>query len=130
VGGQSHYVLYDITFFGHIEQAYDVQVDGILAAIEEVHNNLQPGYILINKGDLSNASYNRSLPAYNNNPSDERRTYDSDTQPEMTVLKSIHGKKSIGMIDWFATRPNALGGKFTLQSRDNKGYASYLLRKP
>jgi neutral ceramidase len=128
-GGQSHYALYDITILGHIEQAYDAQVDGIVAAIEEAHNNLQPGYILINKGDLSNASYNRSLPAYNNNPSDERNAFNSDIQAEMTVLKFIQGEKSIGMINWFATHPNTLGGKFTLQSGDNKGYASYLFEK-
>ncbi len=128
-GGQSHYALYDITILGHIEQAYDAQVDGIVAAIEEAHNNLQPGYILINKGDLTNASYNRSLPAYENNPSDERATFNSNIQPEMTVLKFMQGEKAIGMVSWFATHPNALGNEFKLQSGDNKGYASYLFEQ-
>jgi len=128
-GGQSHYALYDITILGHIEQAYDAQVDGIVAAIEEAHNNLQPGYILINKGDLTDASYNRSLPAYENNPIDERANYNSNIQPEMTVLKFMQGNKDIGMISWFATHPNALGNEFKLQSGDNKGYASYLFEK-
>jgi neutral ceramidase len=129
-GGQSHYALYDITILGHIEQAYDAQVDGIVAAIEEAHNNLQPGYILINKGDLTDASYNRSLPAYENNPQDELAHYDSNIQPEMTVLKFMQGdNKPVGMVNWFATHPNAMGNEFTLQSSDNKGYASYLFEQ-
>ncbi len=128
-GGQSHYALYDITILGHIEQAYDAQVDGIVAAITEAHENVQPGYILINKGDLSDASYNRSLPAYENNPSDERSSYGSQIQPEMTVLKFMQSEQEVGMISWFATHPNALGNEFTLQSSDNKGYASYLFEK-
>lgn len=129
-GGQSHYALYDITILGHIRQAYDAQVNGIVAAIEEAHNNLQPGYILINKGDLTDASYNRSLPAYENNPASELAHYNSDIQPEMTVLKFMQGNnKAVGMISWFATHPNAMGNEFTLQSSDNKGYASYLFEK-
>lgn len=129
-GGQSHYALYDITILGHIEQAYDAQVDGIVAAIEEAHNNLQPGYILLNKGDLTDASYNRSLPAYENNPQSEIDEYNSEIQPEMTVLKLVQeGNKAVGMVSWFATHPNAMGNEFTLQSSDNKGYASYLFEK-
>jgi len=129
-GGQSHYALYDITILGFIQQAYDAQVDGIVAAIEEAHNNLQPGYILVNKGDLSNASYNRSLEAYENNPAVEKDVYDSNTQKEMTVLKFMASNNNeIGMISWFATHPNAMGKDITLQSSDNKGYASYLFEQ-
>jgi len=129
-GGQSHYALYDITVLGFIQQAYDAQVNGIVAAIEKAHNNLKPGYILINKGDLSNASYNRSKPAYENNPTVEREYYNSDIQKEMTVLKFMSaGNNEIGMISWFATHPNAMGKDLTLQSSDNKGYASYLFER-
>jgi len=129
-GGQSHYALYDITVLGFIQQAYDAQVNGIISAIEKAHNNLKPGYILINKGDLSNASYNRSKPAYENNPSDERDYYNSDIQKEMTVLKFMAASsQEIGMISWFATHPNAMGKDLTLQSSDNKGYASYLFER-
>jgi len=129
-GGQSHYALYDITVLGFIQQAYDAQVNGIISAIEKAHNNLKPGYILINKGDLSNASYNRSKPAYDNNPIAERDDYHSDIQKEMTVLKFMTaGNDEVGMISWFATHPNAMGKDLTLQSGDNKGYASYLFER-
>ncbi len=129
-GGQSHYALYDITILGFIQQAYDAQVDGIVAAIEKAHNNLKPGYILVNKGDLANASYNRSKPAYDNNPIDERNAYNSNIQKEMTVLKFMGaGNNEMGMISWFATHPNAMGKDITLQSSDNKGYASYLFER-
>ena len=49
VGGQSHYALYDITILGFIQQAFDAQVDGIVASIEKAHNDLKPGHILVNK---------------------------------------------------------------------------------
>ncbi len=134
VGGQSHYTLYDITILGFIEQAYLAQVEGIVAAIEKAHNDLKPGYILINKGNLYNASYNRSLDAYQNNPFLERLNYASVIQPEMTVLKLIHQEEElepheIGMINWFATHPNAMGRELTVLSSDNKGYAAYLFEK-
>lgn len=130
VGGQSHYALYDITILGFIQQAYDAQVDGIVASIEKAHNDLQPGRILINRGDLSNASYNRSIEAYNNNPSAERGQYNSAIQKPMTVLKLLQGSASeVGMISWFATHPNAMGKDIKLLSGDNKGHASYLFEK-
>ncbi|MCL1123624.1 neutral/alkaline ceramidase [Shewanella surugensis] len=134
VGGQSHYGLYDITILGFIEQAYQAQVEGIVAAIEKAHNDVKPGYILINKGDLSNASYNRSIEAYNNNPLLERLYYAGSIQSEMTVLKFMHQQSNqvpqeIGMINWFATHPNAMGRELTVLSSDNKGYAAYLFER-
>lgn len=130
VGGQSHYALYDITILGFIEEAYNALVDGIVASIEEAHYNLKPGYILVNRGDLTNASYNRSLEAYNNNPQSERDRYGSSIEKPMTVLKFVQqGNQEIGMISWFATHPNAMGKDETLLSGDNKGHASYLFEK-
>ena len=130
VGGQSHYALYDITIMGFIQQAYDAQVDGIVASIEKAHNDLKPGYILINKGNLDNASYNRSIEAYNNNPLAERTKYGSEIQKPMTVLKILQeGNNEVGMISWFATHPNAMGKDLQLLSGDNKGHASYLFEK-
>ncbi|WP_299494292.1 neutral/alkaline ceramidase [uncultured Shewanella sp.] len=134
VGGQSHYGLYDITILGFIEQAHWAHVEGIVAAIEKAHEDLKPGYILINKGNLSNASYNRSIEAYQNNPLSERLYYAAPIQPEMTVLKLMHQDankepQEIGMINWFATHPNAMGRELTVLSSDNKGYAAYLFEK-
>lgn len=130
VGGQSHYALYDITILGFIDQAYQAQVDGIVASIEKAHNDLSPGRILLNKGNLDNASYNRSLPAYLQNPLAERSHYGSEIQKEMTVLKFLRGNNTeVGMISWFATHPNAMGKDIKLLSGDNKGHASYLFEK-
>ncbi|MFD2229839.1 neutral/alkaline ceramidase [Alkalimarinus sediminis] len=130
VGGQSHYALYDITILGFIEQAYNAQVDGIVASIEKAHNDLKPGRILVNRGDLSNASYNRSIEAYNNNPSTERNQYNSAIEKPMTVLKLLQeSTNEVGMISWFATHPNAMGADLKVLSGDNKGHASYLFEK-
>jgi neutral ceramidase len=130
VGGQSHYALYDITILGFIQQAFDAQVDGIVASIEKAHNDLKPGHILVNKGNLTNASYNRSIVAYENNPEAEKQRHGTNIQPEMTVLKLIQaGAQEAGMISWFATHPNAMGKDIKLLSGDNKGHASYLFEK-
>ncbi|WP_250657517.1 neutral/alkaline ceramidase [Alkalimarinus coralli] len=129
-GGQSHYALYDITILGFIQQAYDAQVNGIVASIEKAHNDLKPGRILVNRGDLDNASYNRSIEAYNNNPSAEKNQYNSAIEKPMTVLKLLQGNNNeVGMISWFATHPNAMGKDIKLLSGDNKGHASYLFEK-
>ena len=37
------------------------------------HNNLAPGYIMINKGELLDSNINRSPAAYLNNPEKERK---------------------------------------------------------
>ena len=36
------------------------------------HNNLKPGYIYWNEGELTDSSVNRSPAAYDNNPKEEK----------------------------------------------------------
>ena len=44
----------------------------IIQSIRLAHVDLKPGKILINHGRLDNANANRSPPAYDNNPANER----------------------------------------------------------
>jgi len=130
VGGQSHYALYNLTILGHIEQAFDAQVDGIVASIVKAHENLQPGYILINKGILSGASYNRSISAYYRNPRAARLRHRYTIDPVMTVLRfeSAAGEE-LGMLNWFATHPAQMGAEYEQLHGDNKGYAAWLFER-
>ncbi|QKE61924.1 neutral/alkaline ceramidase [Aquipseudomonas campi] len=124
-GGQSHYALYNVTIFGFIKENFEAQVNGIVAAIAEAHANLQPGHVLINRGELHNASINRSQPAYDNNPAAERQRYGSSVDPDMLVLRLRQGARDVGMISWFAVHPVSMSKSNTLLTSDNKGRAEW-----
>ena len=125
IGGQSHYALYDFTILGFIKENYDAHVNGIVAAIKEAHNNLKPGHILFNSGSLTNASINRSMEAYNNNPASERNNYGEAIDSEMQVLRLVQQGQDVGMISWFGVHPTSMKNTNTLLSSDNKGRAQY-----
>ncbi len=125
-GGFSHYALYNFTILGHDLQTFNAVVDGIYNAIVRAHNDVQPGRIKINAGDLIDASFNRSANAYARNPAAERARYAYDTDKQMTLLRfeSTSGGQ-LGMLNWFAVHPTNVGNTNTLISTDNKGVASY-----
>ena len=125
IGGQSHYALYDFTILGFIEENYDAHVNGIVAAIKEAHDNLKPGHILFNSGSLTNASINRSMEAYNNNPQSERNGYGEAIDSEMQILRLVQEGTDVGMISWFGVHPTSMKNTNTLLSSDNKGRAQY-----
>lgn len=51
-GGYLQYVVYSITSLGFVHQSFDAIVDAIEQSIVQAHNNLKPGSILINKGEI------------------------------------------------------------------------------
>ncbi|UUY08872.1 neutral/alkaline ceramidase [Pseudomonas sp. J452] len=124
-GGQSHYALYNMTILGFVKENFDVQVNGIVKAITEAHENLRPGHVLIKRGELLTASKNRSQPAYDNNPAAERQRYSSSVDPEMLVLRLRQGNRDAGMISWFAVHPTSMSNSNTLLTSDNKGRAEW-----
>ena len=99
-------------------------VSGIVRSISTAHENIQPGQILINKGDVEGAGANRSMVAYNANPADERARYDSPMDTEMTLLKLIGQDGPIGLVNWFAVHPTSMTFDNRLISGDHKGYAA------
>lgn len=128
-GGISHYALSNLTSFGFNQQNFDVIVDGLVAAIEQAHNNLSPGQVSINAGDLFEASINRSLDAYQANPQSERDQYTDTVDRQMTLLKMQKNGQDYGMWNWFAVHPVSMTNENKLISADNKGYASYLFER-
>ncbi len=126
-GGHSHYALYNVTAEGFVQQTYDATVEGIFQSIVRAHESLAPGRVLFNRGELWNASANRSLPAYENNV--DAAQY-AAIDPEMTVLRFIQGEdRDIGMISWFPVHAVSLPMTNTLLTSDNKGIAQYLFEK-
>ncbi|PNY09183.1 neutral/alkaline non-lysosomal ceramidase [Trifolium pratense] len=124
-GGYLQYFVYIITSYGFVRQSFDVIVDGIEKSIVQAHENLRPGSIFVDKGELLDAGVNRSPSAYLNNPASERSKYKYDVDKEMTLLKFVDDEWGpVGSFNWFATHATSMGHKNSLISGDNKGAAS------
>ena len=104
-------------------------VKGITASIVSAHQDLQPGTIYLGKGNLNNGGANRSVPAYLENPKNERDQYARDTPTAMTLLKFVDDSGPIGMLNWHALHPTAMNYYNRLISGDHKGYASLQMEK-
>ncbi|KAJ8753902.1 hypothetical protein K2173_000156 [Erythroxylum novogranatense] len=124
-GGYLQYVVYIVTSLGFVRQSFDAIVDGIEQSIIQAHENLRPGSILVNKGELLDAGVNRSPSAYLNNPVDERNKYKYDVDKEMTLIKFVDDEWGpIGSFNWFATHGTSMSRTNSLISGDNKGAAA------
>lgn len=124
-GGYLQYVVYIITSLGFVQQSFNALVDGIERSIMQAHENLRPGSVFINKGEVLDASINRSPSAYLNNPQEERSNYEYDTDKEMTLLKFVDDEWGpVGSFNWFATHGTSMSRTNSLISGDNKGAAA------
>ena len=126
-GGYSHYALYNLSILGFDKQNFECIVNGMVQAIKKAHENLEPGKIFINRGEIEDCGRNRSPSAYDNNPADEKARYTSNTDKEILLIKFLKNNgKEIGCLNWYAIHPTNRGNKNKLITGDNKGYASYL----
>ncbi|KAH6765662.1 Neutral/alkaline non-lysosomal ceramidase [Perilla frutescens var. hirtella] len=124
-GGYLQYVVYIVTSLGFVRQSFDALVDGIEQTIIQAHDNLRPGSVYVNKGEILNAGINRSPSAYLNNPAAERSKYKYDVDKEMTLLKFTDDEWGpVGSFNWFATHGTSMGRTNSLISGDNKGAAA------
>jgi neutral ceramidase len=136
-GAWLNYLLPQITSKGFDQQSYRAIVDGALLSIRRAHESLQPGYLGLGSGKVTNANINRSLFAYLANPEEERARYnltaedDGSTETDLTMLKFQRASdgKNIGILTWFPTHGTSMLGNNTLISGDNKGVAAYLFEK-
>ena len=129
-GGYSHYGLFNLSILGFDKQNFECIVNGMIQAIKRAHDNLAPGKIFINSGNVEDCGYNRSPIAYDNNPQSEKAKYSGNSDKEMLLIKFVKNDgKEIGCINWFAIHPTNRGNKNKLITGDNKGYASYLFEK-
>ncbi|KAK9279554.1 hypothetical protein L1049_013233 [Liquidambar formosana] len=127
-GGYLQYIVYIVTSLGFVHQSFDVLVDGIENSIVQAHENLRPGSIFVNKGELLDAGVNRSPSGYLNNPAAERSKYKFDVDKEMTLLKFVDDQWGpVGSFNWFATHGTSMSRTNSLISGDNKGAAARLM---
>nr|KYP32421.1 Neutral ceramidase [Cajanus cajan] len=127
-GGYLQYVVYSVTSLGFVEQSFDAIANAIEQSIIQAHNNLKPGSIFMNIGDVKDAGINRSPSAYLQNPAEERARYPTNVDTQMTLLRFMDGAsgKSIGAFSWFATHGTSMSRDNKLISGDNKGVAARL----
>jgi len=128
-GGTGGTALVDITTFGFVKENWESCVNGIVQSIIRAHENLQPGRIKINIGEVENGNSNRSPASHLNNI--DKDPYPFNTDHEITVLKfeSLDGKNEIGIINFYPLHAVSLNSSNLLVAGDNKGYASYLFEK-
>ncbi|KAJ0575608.1 putative ceramidase [Helianthus annuus] len=127
-GGYLQYVVYIVTSLGFVRQSFDALVDGIEQSIIRAHENLHPGSVYVNKGEILDAGVNRSPSAYLNNPAAERAKYKYDVDKEMTLLKFVDDQWGpVGSFNWFATHGTSMSRTNELISGDNKGTAARLM---
>eukprot|EP00002_Diphylleia_rotans_P001389 TRINITY_DN1077_c0_g1_i1.p1 TRINITY_DN1077_c0_g1~~TRINITY_DN1077_c0_g1_i1.p1 ORF type:complete len:714 (-),score=152.03 TRINITY_DN1077_c0_g1_i1:97-2238(-) len=129
-GGYDAFFLYNISIGGFVRDNFLAIVDGITKSISRAVKNIRPGSIKINVGNLYDASGNRAMPAYVNNPESERSQYGFNTDPTMTVLRfDGDDGTALGAITYYAVHGTSMKNYGTLISGDNKGYASYTFEK-
>ncbi|MCE7003858.1 neutral/alkaline ceramidase [Kibdelosporangium philippinense] len=124
-GGFSHNIAYNLSILGMQPQTLNAITDGIVESIVEAHEDLKPGSMSIGRGELTNASVNRSRVAFNANAASDRAFFPNAIDPSMTVLRLKQGNNDVGAINWFATHNTSMTNANTLISPDNKGYAAY-----
>ncbi|KAF5403355.1 Neutral ceramidase B [Paragonimus heterotremus] len=129
-GGYFQYFLYLISTVGFVKENFEATVQGIVYSVRMAKQNMMNGTILINQGELLNASINRSPTAYLNNPKEERDKYTYDVDTKMTLLKFIDSTgRPVAMLNWFAVHATSMNNTNTLISGDNKGLASLLFEQ-
>jgi neutral ceramidase len=115
---------------GAFREAYfEAVAAGITRAIEQAHESLQPGRILVGQREVNDAGANRSAIAYAQNPEAERARYEHDTDKELTLLNFVTEEGSIGVLTWFAVHPTSLTFNNSLVSSDHKGFAAMEMEK-
>ena len=76
----------DLGSIDHHPQHFEAIVAVITASIVQANDDLQPGDIFINSGQVANAGANRSAVAYKEKPPAEPARYRENTNTEMLLL--------------------------------------------
>ncbi|MFO0728636.1 MAG: neutral/alkaline non-lysosomal ceramidase N-terminal domain-containing protein [Myxococcota bacterium] len=125
-GGYSEYFLYNLTILGYSERVTTTIVEGIVAAIAAADAALVPGSVGYAVGSLRDASMNRMLEAYAQNPPEERALYETPFDDRFLQLHfRDRAGKLRGLLNWFAVHGTSHDKKNRLVSPDNKGYAAW-----
>jgi neutral ceramidase len=125
VAGYSGYRLYNTLTKGLRPLTFAAIVDGVVESIERADADLAPGELKLSRGELYDASVNRSPQSFDRNPEADKAAFARAVDPTTTLLRLERAGELVGVINWFATHGTSLTNRNTLISGDNKGYAAY-----
>lgn len=124
-GGDAGHGLYNVTTLGFRPKTFDALVNGIVASAVHAQDDLQPAQLSLSRSELSNASVNRSKPAFDQDPAADKAHYPDAVDPSSTTLQVTRNGKVDGVINWFPVHGTSMSTSNHLISPDNKGYAAY-----
>ena len=124
-GGYSHHAVYNGNTGGFRPQTFRAIVDGIVEAARRAIADLQPATLRLNRGELHDASVNRSRRAFDRNPSADKAVFPDAVDPATTLLTVERDGVPVGLVNWFAVHNTSMTNRNRLVSADNKGYAAY-----
>ncbi len=125
VAGYAGYRLYTTTTNGFRPRTFQAIVDGVVESIRNAEADLAPSRLFLSRGELCDASVNRSPQAFDRNPDVDRTVFPDRIDPTSTVLRVERGGRAVGALNWFATHGTSLTNRNMLISGDNKGYAAW-----
>ena len=80
-GGHGHHMLYNVTTKGFHGRTFDRIVDGVIDAVSLAHDDLTPSSAVLTRGELRDASVNRSQAAFDLNPAADREHFPARSIP-------------------------------------------------
>ena len=124
-GGYSHHATYNSNTGGFRPSTFAAIVDGTMEAIAQAHDDLAPAELRLSRGELHDASTNRSRSSFELDPAEDRAFFPGAVDPLTTLLRLERDGRLVGAINWFATHGTSMTNTNELISSDNKGYAAY-----
>ncbi|MDF0531067.1 neutral/alkaline non-lysosomal ceramidase N-terminal domain-containing protein [Tsukamurella sp. 8F] len=123
-GGFGDHALYNVTTGGRHPRTRSRLVSGVVRAIVEADAGLRPVDLSLARGELLDASVNRSPDAFAANPIGDRDALPDGIDPAMTLLR-VHAEGELAAaLDWFAVHCTSMTNTNRLISSDNKGWAA------
>ncbi|GIV43741.1 MAG: hypothetical protein KatS3mg035_0864 [Bacteroidia bacterium] len=130
-GGNSHYLLYNVTIPGYSQEVTETYVNGIIEAIVEADKNKEKAFIYFGKSAFKPdipVAFNRAIEAWNQNPENEK--YDEQHRHlaldrnayQLTFLNEQF--IPMGILNFFAVHTTTVHSDKKTISSDNKGYAA------
>jgi len=130
-GGNSHYLLYNITTPGYSKEVTETYVNGIVEAIVEADRVKENAFIYFGKSAFEPhipVAFNRAIEAWNQNPENEK--YDENHRHlaldrnayQFTFLNENF--IPLGILNFFAVHTTTVHSDKKTISSDNKGYAA------
>ena len=121
-GGHGRHLLYNITTLGQHRRTFHRLVDGVVRAVLDAEAALAPAELSLARGELRDASVNRSASSFDRNP--DRDLLPLRIDPAVTLLRIERDGELRAAVDWFAVHCTSMGNGNRLLSSDNKGWAA------